>query len=98
MQGDDMTCFHSGIVNYGRHIIRPEAEARLFNSAIVPWREVVDVFAKNATVTRCGTFPSSGGWMWNNFWWAFSSAMNDCNAAIQTIIKIYGIIWIHSHC
>lgn len=71
------------MVNHGRHVIRPEAEARLFNSAIVPWREVVEVFDKNGTVTRCGTFPSSQGWMWTNFWWACILLCNyDCNAAI----------------
>lgn len=68
------------MVNHGRHIVRPEIEVKLFNHAIVPWQDVINIFARNATVTRCGTFPSPGGWMWYNFWWAFCVLLLEQNA------------------
>jgi hypothetical protein len=41
-----------------------------FQSVIVPWKRVVQIFSDYPSVDRVGFVASSKGWAWFNFWWA----------------------------
>ena len=76
-------------MNYGRHTARPAVEAELFDKIIVPWRDVVKVFQSNDTITRVGTYPAPGGWVWFNFWWARTSYIQSITEPIRTTRRHY---------
>ena len=87
--------FHTKtMVNHGRHTTRPEAEAQMFRGTIVPWRDAITVFQRNATVTRIGMFPADGGWMWVNFWWARGSYLQTVPEPIRTTRRHYYEDWL----
>ena len=87
--------FHTkGMVHHGRHTARPAAESTIFDGIIVPWREVVNVFQSNHTVTRVGEFPSPAGWVWLNFWWARTSYIQTLTEPIRTKRRHYYEDWL----
>ena len=87
--------FHTkGMVNYGRHLTRPETEASMFRGTIDPWRKAAAVFQENTTVTRIGMFPTEGGWMWVNFYWARGSYLQELVEPIRTTRRFFYEDWL----
>ena len=87
--------FHTkGMVHHGRHAARPAVEARLFERSIDPWRDILEIFQSNATVTRIGVHPHPAGWIWENFWWARASYLQSVAEPIRTARRHYYEDWL----
>lgn len=60
------------------------------------WKEVFWVFSHFPSVTKAGVSAASGGWIWQNFWWARASFVSGTPEPIITPDRYYYEAWLGS--
>jgi len=45
-------------------------------------------------ISRCGLFPSTGGWVWYNFWWGKGTYINTCEVPQISTNRWYYESWL----
>ena len=89
--------FHSkGMFNYrGIGDERTKEEIILTKTIINPWSSVLNIFKNNLNINIMGMFPSTGGWIWFNFFWIRGSYIkNKCDDPKITDNRYYYESWI----
>jgi hypothetical protein len=87
--------FHTkGMVFRNPQGTRVAQELYMVDRTIRPWRDVVDIFQGNETVTRIGLWPSREGWMWMNFFWVRASYVVLLEEPRRTTWRYYFEHWL----
>jgi hypothetical protein len=85
--------FHSKGMSRGQNN-RGSYDKKIFQSVIVPWKKVLNIFDERKTIHKIGISVSAHGWIWFNFWWVRGSYLIEC---VEPIIapKQYYEDWLH---
>lgn len=83
---------HNKGISYSN--IRVLNEINSLRTNLVLWKKAINIFNNLDHINKIGLFPSSGGWIWYNFWFAKGSYISACNKPIITNDKYYYESWI----
>ncbi len=87
--------FHSKGMVFKWGSRRTIEERRIYQSVVVPWKRVLEIFDADPTINKVGVCASEAGWMWFNFWWARGTALARCEEPIITTRRHYYEDWLH---
>ena len=83
---------HNKGISHGN--IRTSNEINSLRTNLVLWKKAINVFNNLDHINKIGLFPSSGGWIWYNFWFSKGSYISTCNKPIITNDRYYYESWI----
>ena len=70
-------------------------EKRIYQSVVLPWKRILEIFDADPTINKVGICASEAGWMWFNFWWARGTYLIRCEEPIITTRRHYYEDWLH---
>jgi hypothetical protein len=87
--------FHTkGMVFHNPPGVRLPEELFMVDRTIRPWRDVVDIFQGNQTVSRIAVWPSHQGYLWQNFFWVRASYVVLLEEPRRTSWRDYFETWV----
>lgn len=73
---------------------RTPQEVKLFQSVIMPWNKILNIFKVNENINKIGLAAGIEGWMWFNFWWARGRYLKECEEPVITTDRYYYEGWL----
>jgi hypothetical protein len=69
-------------------------EEILTKTIVNKWNDIINIFDNNEFIVKAGLFPSTGGWVWFNFFWAKGDYIRTCEIPKLTNNRYYYESWI----
>jgi len=87
--------FHTKGMNNGNQTrIKTHENMILTDMVIKQWKEIIARFQSEPALNKAGYAASDKGFIWNNFWWARASYLQNCPRPILTDNRYYYEDWL----
>lgn len=69
-------------------------EKVLTKTLLYNWRKIKNIFEENKYVMKAGLVPSTGGWIWFNFFWTRGNYIRTCEIPKISDVRYYYESWL----
>jgi hypothetical protein len=77
------------MVFHNSDVKRNKAEEYLTNNLLNNYKQIINIFEKNHNVSKVGSFPSTSGFIWFNFFYVRGTYLKKCKDPIITKDRYY---------
>ena len=79
------------------HTWRSVMNRKLTMNLFLDWDNTLSIFKRCPNIKKAGLFPSLGGWIWFNFWWARGEYLANCKPLEKNDDRFSCELWLGDH-